>query len=126
MVKRSIWFKGLIALMFILIGGILFRGYRLWSTDDFLFKEHFQLEDLEMPQWYPIATLGLGLLALAGIVLVYFYHKIGVYLTIASLFISIVMQPVFMPDGTLYSMFTLFVFIGYGLSVIIPHWKEFR
>lgn len=124
--KRSIWFKGLITLMFVLIGGILFRGYRLWSTNDFLFKEYFHSEDLQMPEWYPIATLLLGLLALIGVVLVYFYRRIGVYLTIISLFISIVMQPEFMPDGTLYSMFTLFVFIGYGLSVIIPHWKEFK
>lgn len=126
MINRSIWFKGMIVLMMILIGGILFRGYRLWSTNDFLFKEHFKLEDLTMPTWYPGATLGLGILAFVGIILVYFYRKIGVYLTIASLFASIVMQPEFMPDGTLYSMFTLFVFVGYGLSVIIPHWKEFK
>lgn len=126
MIDRSIWFNGLIAIMLVLIGGILFRGYRLWSTNDFLFKEHFQLSDLTMPQWYPLATVGLGIAALLGIILVYFHRKIGVYLTIAALFISIVMQPEFMPDGTLYSMFTLFVFIGYGLSVIIPHWKEYR
>ncbi len=126
MIHRSIWFNGLIAIMLVLIGGILFRGYRLWSTNDFLFKEHFQLSDLTMPQWYPLATIGLGIAALLGIILVYFHRKIGVYLTIAALFISIVMQPEFMPDGTLYSMFTLFVFIGYGLSVIIPHWKEYR
>ncbi|MFA7688093.1 MAG: hypothetical protein WCY25_09520 [Moheibacter sp.] len=126
MIHRSIWFNGLIAIMLVLIGGILFRGYRLWSTNDFLFKEHFQLSDLTMPQWYPLATVGLGIAALLGIILVYFHRKIGVYLTIAALFISIVMQPEFMPDGTLYSMFTLFVFIGYGLSVIIPHWKEYR
>jgi len=124
--KRSIWFKGLIALMLVLVGGIIFRGYRIWSTNDYLFKEHFHLEDSVMPAWYPDVTFGLGILSLIGIVLVYFYKKIGVYLTIASLFAAIVIQPEFMPDGTLYSMFTLFVFIGYGLAVIIPHWKEFR
>ena len=124
--KRSIWFNGLIALMLILTSGILFRGYRIWSTNDFLFKEHFHMSDSVMPSWYPSATLILGLLTLLGIILVYFYKKIGVYLTVISLFIAIVMQPEFMPDGTLYSMFTLFVFIGYGLAVIIPHWKEFK
>ncbi len=124
--KRSIWFNGLIGLMLILVGGIIFRGYRIWSTNDFLFKEHFNMSDSVMPDWYPTATLGLGILSLIGIILVYFYKKIGVYLTILSLFIAIAMQPEFMPDGTLYSMFTLFVFIGYGLAVIIPHWKEFR
>ncbi|MFV0305388.1 MAG: hypothetical protein ACK5IC_07925 [Moheibacter sp.] len=125
-ISRSIWFNGLIALMTILVGGILFRGYRIWSTNDFLFREYFELDDLQMPTWYPIATLALGVLSLLGVIMVYFYRKIGVYLTIASLFLAIIMQPTFMPDGTLYSMFTLFVFIGYGLAVIIPRWAYFK
>ena len=125
MIKRSIWFYGLISLMVILVSGIIFRGYRIWSTNDFLFKEYFHMSDSVMPSWYPITTLGLGVLSLIGIILVFFYKKIGVYLTIASLFFAVVCQPTFMPDGVLYSMFTLFVFIGYGLAVIIPHWKEF-
>lgn len=124
--SRSVWFKGLIVLMLILIAGILFRGYRIWSTNDYLFKEHFHLEDSVMPPWYPDVTVGLGIISLIGIMLVYFHRKLGVYMTIASLFAAIVIQPTFMPDGTLYSMFTLFVFIGYGLAVIIPHWKEFK
>lgn len=124
--KRSVWFNGLIGLMLILVGGIIFRGYRIWSTNDFLFKEHFNMSESVMPAWYPTATLVLGILSLIGIILVYFYRRMGVYLTILSLFIAITMQPEFMPDGTLYSMFTLFVFIGYGLAVIIPHWKEFK
>ncbi len=124
--KRSIWFIGLIWLMMFLVGGIIFRGYRIWSTGDFLFKEFFNLRDTVMPSWYPGVTLGLGILSLIGVLLVLFYKKIGVYLTIASLFAAIVIQPTFLPDGTLYSMFTLFVFIGYGLAVIIPHWNEFK
>jgi hypothetical protein len=126
MSKRSIWFHGLIMIMLVLIGGILFRGYRIWSTNDYLFKQHFDLDDSVMPGWYPLATLGLGLLSLIGIILVYFYRKIGVYLTIFSLFLAVVMQPEVMVDGVLFSLFTLFVFIGYGLAVIIPHWKEFK
>ncbi len=124
--KRSIWFKLLIAIMLILVGGVLFRSYVIWSTNDFLFKEHFGLEDSVMPTWYPITSIVLALISFMGVILTYFYRKIGVYATIIGLFLSIVMQPEFMPDGTLYSMFTLFVFIGYGLAVIIPHWKEFK
>lgn len=126
MIKRSIWFHGLIAIMLVLIGGILFRGYRIWSTNDYLFKQHFDLDDSVMPGWYPMATIGLGLLSLIGIILVYFYRKIGVYMTIFGLFISVAMQPEVMVDGVLFSLFTLFVFIGYGLAVIIPHWREFK
>lgn len=124
--KRSIWFKLMIVIMLILVGGVLFRSYVIWSTNDFLFKEHFGLEDSVMPTWYPITSIVLALISFIGVILTYFYRKIGVYATIIGLFLSIVMQPEFMPDGTLYSMFTLFVFIGYGLAVIIPHWKEFK
>mgnify|MGYP007126633866 CR=1 FL=1 len=124
--KRSIWFNLLIVIMLILVGGVLFRSYVIWSTNDFLFKEHFGLEDSVMPTWYPITSIVLALISFIGVILTYFYRKIGVYATIIGLFLSIVMQPEFMPDGTLYSMFTLFVFIGYGLAVIIPHWKEFK
>lgn len=124
--KRSIWFNGLIVIMAFLIGGILYRGYRIWITNDYLFKEYFDLSESLMPSWYPTVTLGLGVLSLIGLILVYLYKKIGVYLVIASLFLSIIIQPEFMPDGQLYSMFALFVFVGYGLAVIIPHWKEFK
>lgn len=126
MKNKTIWFRGMIVLMIILIGGVLFRGYLLWSTNDFLFKEYFHDDEITMPTWYPMATIVLGLIALLGIIMVNFYRKIGVYLVIISLFISVAMQPQFMPDGTLYSLFSLFVFIGYGLSIIIPHWKEFK
>lgn len=112
--------------MIVLVGGVLIRAFTIWSTNDFLFKEHFNLEDSVMPTWYPLVSIGLGLVSLVGVFLTYFYRKIGVYLTIAGLFLTIVIQPEFMPDGTLYSMFALFVFVGYGLAVIIPHWEEFK
>ena len=124
--KRSIFFKSLIVIMLVLIGGILFRGFEIWSTNDYLFKDYFDLSDSLMPTWYPTVTLILGFISLIGIILVYFHRKIGVYLTILGLFLSIVIQPEFMPDGTLYSMFALFVFVGYGLATIIPHWKEYK
>jgi len=124
--KRSIFFKSMILIMLVLIGGVLFRGFEIWSTNDYLFKDYFDLSDSLMPTWYPTVTLILGFMSLIGIILVYFHRKIGVYLTILGLFLSIVIQPEFMPDGTLYSMFALFVFVGYGLATIIPHWKEYK
>ncbi|MFA7447444.1 MAG: hypothetical protein WCY77_03320 [Weeksellaceae bacterium] len=124
--KRSIFFKSMILIMLVLIGGVLFRGFEIWSTNDYLFKDYFDLSDSLMPTWYPTVTLILGFISLIGIILVYFHRKIGVYLTILGLFLSIVIQPEFMPDGTLYSMFALFVFVGYGLATIIPHWKEYK
>lgn len=124
--KRSFWFQLLMAIMLVLVSGVLYRAYLIWSTNDYLFKEHFDLEDSVMPTWYPMVSLGLGLLSLIGVVLTYFYRKIGIYMTITGLFLTVIIQPEFMPDGTLYALFALFFFIGYGLAVIIPHWKEFK
>lgn len=124
--KRSFWFQLLIAIMLFLVGGVLYRAYLIWETNDYLFKEFFELGDSVMPSWYPGVSLALGLVSLIGLVLTYFYRKIGVYMTIAGLFLTIVIQPEFMPDGTLYSLFALFFFVGYGLAVIIPHWKEYK
>lgn len=113
--------------MLILIGGILFRSYVILSTNDYLFKEHFNLEDSVMPAWYPWASMILAIISLIGIILTYFYRKIGVYTTILALFLTTIVNfPDFMLDGLLFSMFALFVFVGYGLAVIIPHWQKFK
>ncbi len=47
-------------------------------------------------------------------------------MVVTSLFVSAAMQPEFMADGTLFTMFTLFVFIGYGLAIIYPYWHKFK
>lgn len=125
--KRSIWFNLLIVIMLILVGGVLFRSYVIWSTNDFLFKEYFNLEDSVMPAWYPLTSIALAVISLVGVILTYFHRKIGVYATIAALFLTTIVNfPDFMLDGLLFSMFALFVFVGYGLAIIIPHWKEFK
>src|SRR5690625_6077046 len=94
--KRSIWFKLLIAIMLILVGGVLFRSYVIWSTNDFLFKEHFGLEDSVMPTWYPITSIVLALISFIGVILTYFYRKLGVFAIIIVLFFLLVIQSVFM------------------------------
>ena len=124
--KTSFLFKSMIFIMVFLILSILYRGYQLLVTNDYLFRQMMNEDAPEMPKWYPIATLVLGVIALIGIFLVKSYKRIGVYMVATSLFVSAAMQPEFMADGTLFTMFTLFVFIGYGLAIIYPYWHKFK
>ncbi|WP_276679804.1 hypothetical protein [Empedobacter brevis] len=124
--KKSFLFKSMIFIMIFLILSILYRGYQLLVTNDYLFRQMLNEDAPEMPKWYPIVTIVLGIIALAGIFLVNAYKRIGVYMVVVSLFASAVIQPEFMADGTLFTMFSLFVFIGYGLAIIYPYWYKFK
>ncbi|MGV0923806.1 hypothetical protein [Empedobacter tilapiae] len=124
--KKSFLFKSMIFIMVFLILSILYRGFQLLITNDYLFRQMLNEDAPEMPKWYPIVTIVLGVLALIGIFLVNNYKRVGVYMVVISLFASAVIQPEFMADGTLFTMFSLFVFIGYGLAIVYPYWYKFK
>ena len=124
--KKSFLFKSMIFIMVFLLLSILYRGYQLLVTNDYLMRDLLNQDAPEMPSWYPISTIIFGLIGLAGIFLVNKYKRIGVYMVVGSLFIAAAIQPEFMADGTLFTMFALFVFIGYGLAIIYPYWYKFK
>ncbi|HEY4538771.1 MAG TPA: hypothetical protein VIG94_02025 [Faecalibacter sp.] len=123
---KSFWFHLMFIMMLFIILSLLYRGYVLYDTNDYLFRSFLNEDAPEMPSWYPITTIGLSILSLIGIVLTYMFKKVGPYLVGSTLFIASAVQPEFMADGTLYTLFALFVFIGYGLAVIFPYWKKFK
>ncbi len=123
---KSIAFKAMIVIMVFLIISILYRGIVLAVTNDYLFRSVLNNDAPEMPAWYPSVTIFLGVIALIGVFMVAGFKKWGVYMTLTSLFLSAVLQPEFMADGTLFTLFALFVFIGYGLAIIYPYWYKFK
>jgi hypothetical protein len=123
---KSLLFKLMFGLMLFLIISLLYRGIVLYQTDDYLFRSFLNNDAPEMPVWYPLATIILSIIALIGIILTYLFKKIGPFLVVGSLFISAAFQPEFMADGTLFTLFALFVFIGYGLAIIYPYWSKFK
>ncbi len=124
--NKSFLFKLMFGIMVFLIISLLYRGVELYQTNDYLFRSFLNNDAPEMPFWYPIATIVLAVIALIGIILTYLFKKIGPYLVVGSLFISAAFQPDFQPDGTLFTLFALFVFIGYGLAIIYPYWSKFK
>ena len=123
---KSFWFKLLFWMMIFVVASLLYRGYVLYTTNDYLFRSFLNEDAPVMPQWYPIATIAVSIITLIGLFLTYYYRKIGPYIVVGSLFIAASFQPEFMADGTLYTLFALFVFIGYGLAIIYPYWHKFK
>ena len=123
---KSFWFHLMFVMMSFIILSLLYRGYVLYDTNDYLFRSFLNEDAPEMPTWYPISTIGLALVSFVGIVLTYMFKKVGPFLVGGSLFLAAAVQPEFMADGTLYTLFALFVFIGYGLAVIYPYWNRFK
>lgn len=123
---KSLWFNLMFFMMVFIILSLLYRGFVLYETNDYLFRSFLNEDAPEMPSWYPITTIVLSVLSLVGIVLTYMFRKVGPYLVVSTLFIASAVQPEFMADGTLYTLFALFVFMGYGLAVIFPYWKRFK
>lgn len=124
--KRTFWFNLLMIIMVLLLSSLLYRGIVLYTTNDYLFRSFLNIDAPEMPSWYPITTIIFAIISFIGLALTYFYRKIGVYIVLGSLFLAACVQPEFMPDGTLLTMFALFFFFGYGLAILYPHWKEFK
>ncbi|WP_068598951.1 hypothetical protein ACF3NR_00615 [Vaginella massiliensis] len=124
--KRTVWFNVLMVIMLLILASLLYRGIMLYVTNDYLFRDFLNVEAPEMPSWYPITTIIFAIISLVGLGLTYMYRKIGVYLVLGSLFLATCVQPEFMPDGTLLTLFALFFFFGYGLAILYPHWKTFK
>lgn len=122
---KSFWFKLMFFVMIFIVASLIYRGVQLYITNDYLFRSVLNEDAPEMPSWYPISTIVLSVFALIGLFLTFAFKKIGPYIVVASLFISAIVQPEFMADGTLFTLFALFVFIGYGLAIIYPYWKKF-
>ena len=123
---KSFWFNLMFYLMVFVVLSLLYRGVVLYTTGDYLFRSFLNEDAPEMPKWYPITTIVLSIVSLIGLILTYMFRKIGPYTVVISLFLAATIQPEFMADGTLYTLFALFVFIGYGLAIIYPYWNKFK
>lgn len=123
---KSFGFKLMFYLMLFITISLLYRGVMLYTTNDYLFRSFLNEDAPEMPNWYPISTILLSISTLIGLILTYMFRKIGPFIVVATLFLAATIQPEFMADGTLYTLFALFVFIGYGLAIIYPYWKNFK
>ncbi|MXV38524.1 hypothetical protein GO491_07520 [Flavobacteriaceae bacterium Ap0902] len=120
--EKTFGFKVIIALVGLM--SIAIAAVRLYKTitADVMIDPTLTPE----PLWYNYTTIVLVLVTLVGLYYTWKFRKMGVYMVIISLFTIIVLNPEFDLFKTLAPLFTLFIFVGYGLFEIIPKWRFFK
>ena len=91
------------------------------DTDEFL-----QRTELQIPANYFILIFGVDLLMILGVLLIYFYRKIGVYLFPAAVFLHYILHNYYLNTFLYTDVTNLFLFISVGLVAFIPKWKFFK
>lgn len=82
--------------------------------------------DLQIPAWFNYVVLLLDALVIVGLVLIYMYRKIGVYMVPVMVLLHYTLHQFYMSVMLYSDLFTLFVFCAAGLFVVIPRWNFFK
>ena len=90
------------------------------------FDEYLQHESLNIPLGYFYFIFSIDILMIAGIVLIYFYRKIGIVLFPLMLVLHFFMHNYYLSTFLYSDVTNLFLFTGFGMLAIIPKWKFFR
>lgn len=90
------------------------------------FDEYLQHESLNIPLGYFYLIFSIDILMIVGIVLIYFYRKIGVVLFPLMLVLHFFMHNYYLSTFLYSDVTNLFLFTGFGMLAIIPKWKFFR
>ncbi len=90
------------------------------------FDEYLQHESLNIPLGYFYLIFSINILMIAGIVLIYFYRKIGIVLFPLMLVLHFFMHNYYLSTFLYSDVTNLFLFTGFGMLAIIPKWKFFR
>ena len=90
------------------------------------FDEYLQHETLNIPSGYFYFIFSIDFLMIAGIVLMYFYRKIGIILFPVMLVLHFFMHNYYLSTFLYSDVTNLFLFTGFGMLAIIPKWKFFR
>jgi len=114
--KKDIGFiLSLCALLFFTLMGI--------GIDADEFAQH---AELEIPVWYFYLIFAVDFLMVLGIVLIFFYRKIGVYLFPIALIMHFLFHNYYLSTFLYTDVTNMFLFIGLGLLAIIPKFQFFK
>jgi hypothetical protein len=90
------------------------------------FDEYLQHETLNIPSGYFYFIFSIDILMIVGIVLMFFYRKIGIILFPVMLVLHFFMHNYYLSTFLYSDVTNLFLFTGFGMLAIIPKWKFFR
>ena len=88
--------------------------------------EYVQQNDLNIPGFYFILIFLLDLLMIIGLILIFFYRKMGVYLFPAAVVLHFFLHNFYLSTFLYTDVTNLFIFISVGLLAFIPKWQFFK
>jgi hypothetical protein len=88
--------------------------------------EYLQHEYLQIPRWYFFVIFSIDALMMLGLILMFFYRKIGIFMFPELLVLHFFMHNYYLSTFLYTDVTNLFLFTGFGMLAIIPKWKFFR
>ena len=90
------------------------------------YDEYLQQNDLNIPAFYFILIFLIDLLMVIGLIFIFFYRKIGVYLFPAAVVLHFFLHNFYLSTFLYTDVTNLFIFISVGLLAFIPKWQFFK
>ncbi|MDN3694643.1 hypothetical protein QWZ06_21405 [Chryseobacterium tructae] len=88
--------------------------------------EYLQHEYLDIPRWYFYIIFSIDALMMIGLILMFFYKKVGIIMFPALLVLHFFMHNYYLSTFLYTDVTNLFLFTGFGMLAIIPKWKFFK
>ncbi|MGZ5274168.1 MAG: hypothetical protein ACXWCA_07625 [Kaistella sp.] len=88
--------------------------------------EYLQQNELNIPDFYFILIFFIDLLMVLGLILIFFYRKIGIYLFPAAVVLHFFLHNFYLSTFLYTDVTNLFIFISVGLLAFIPKWQFFK
>lgn len=88
--------------------------------------EYLQRAELNIPSDYFFLIFGVDLLMIAGLVLIFFYRKIGVFLFPIAVLTHYLLHNYYLSTFLYTDVTNLFLYVSVGLLAFIPKWQFFK
>lgn len=88
--------------------------------------EYLQQKELNIPDFYFFLIFFIDLLMVLGLILIFFYRKIGIYLFPAAVVLHFFLHNFYLSTFLYTDVTNLFIFISVGLLAFIPKWQFFK
>lgn len=88
--------------------------------------EFLQQQEINIPEWYFILVFSVDALMIIGLVLIFFYRKIGIFLFPAAVLAHYLIHNYFLSTFLYTDVTNIFLFISIGLLAFIPKWQFFK
>ncbi|MEC5158843.1 hypothetical protein [Chryseobacterium sp. MP_3.2] len=88
--------------------------------------EYLQQQEINIPFWYFILIFSVDILMITGLILIFFYRKIGVFLFPAAVISHYMIHHYYLNTFLYTDVTNLFLFVSIGLLAFIPKWKFFK